>query len=337
MPSRLRTRLAAATFVLALAALPAGAAEGPQDVVRRLGDDVLAVLRDKSISNDTKRTKIEQISVRGVDFETLSKLVLARHWSRFSPEEQKRFENEFRHHLSVTYGKSVDSYKNEEVAITGERDEARGDSHGEDEDRPRRRRRRHPRRLPARQVNGDVEDHRLRRRGREPGLELPLAVPGHPGVEGARPADRPPAREEREGRVDREGPAREGDLSSARPGARARRGRRGADDEPPRPLGVPSRVIDADPRRPRDDCGGRRAVEHAERARTRSRAVQRTVDAERATERAGPRQSRQSGASASARTRAHELQTRERLERADQHGLRDVAGCVTTFTQWCIP
>jgi phospholipid transport system substrate-binding protein len=126
-PNRRRTRIVAATLALALSAAVARAAEGPRDVVQRLGDEVLAVLRDASISNDQKRTRIEQISTRGVDFETLSRLVLARHWARFSPDEQARFQAEFRRHLSVTYGKSVDSYKNETFTITGERDEARGD------------------------------------------------------------------------------------------------------------------------------------------------------------------------------------------------------------------
>ena len=57
----------------------------------------------------------------------MAKLVLARNLSRFSDAEQVQFQHEFRRHLSVTYGDSVDSYKNEEVVITGDREEARGD------------------------------------------------------------------------------------------------------------------------------------------------------------------------------------------------------------------
>jgi len=62
-----------------------------------------------------------------VDFATLSRLVLARNWSRFTPDQQTAFVEEFKRHLSVTYGDAVDSYKNEEVQITGDREEARGD------------------------------------------------------------------------------------------------------------------------------------------------------------------------------------------------------------------
>jgi phospholipid transport system substrate-binding protein len=112
---------------LALCAALAVAAEGPREVVRRLADQVLAVLKDKSLASDVKRRRIEDIVYADVDFDVLSRLVLARNWTRFAPEQQQRFEDEFKQHLSATYGKSIDSYKNEELQITGDREEARGD------------------------------------------------------------------------------------------------------------------------------------------------------------------------------------------------------------------
>lgn len=115
--------------VLLVTALAAGAfaADGPRDVVKRMADDVIVALKDKSVSGDAKRHRVEQIVYAGVDFETLSRLVLARNWNRFSPDEQARFQSEFKEHLSVTYGKSVDSYKNETLSILSDREEARGD------------------------------------------------------------------------------------------------------------------------------------------------------------------------------------------------------------------
>jgi phospholipid transport system substrate-binding protein len=113
--------------VAVLAAAMAVAASGPRDVVRSLADEVLAVLRNSSLSSAQKRERIEIIADRGVDFATMSRLVLARNLSRFSEAELTQFQHEFRRHLSVTYGDSVDSYKNEDVVITGDREEARGD------------------------------------------------------------------------------------------------------------------------------------------------------------------------------------------------------------------
>jgi phospholipid transport system substrate-binding protein len=62
-----------------------------------------------------------------MDFQILSKLVLARNWSKFSPAQQSEFVEQFKKHLSVTYGKNVDNYSNEKVQILGERKAARGD------------------------------------------------------------------------------------------------------------------------------------------------------------------------------------------------------------------
>ena len=64
---------------------------------------------------------------KSFDFMTLCKLVMARNWSKLSPEQQKEFAAEFKEHLTITYGKNVENYRNEKVVITGDREEARGD------------------------------------------------------------------------------------------------------------------------------------------------------------------------------------------------------------------
>ncbi|MGD9763727.1 MAG: phospholipid-binding protein MlaC [Candidatus Binatia bacterium] len=120
---------AVAAFV-ALTAAVAGAqpaAQTPSQVVDGLAAQVLVVLKDDKLSSDEKRDRIEQIADTAIDFTTLSKLVLARHWSQFSPEQQKEFAAEFRKHLAITYGRNVDSYQNESVVVLSERPESRGD------------------------------------------------------------------------------------------------------------------------------------------------------------------------------------------------------------------
>ena len=74
-------------------------------------------------SHRSKRT----IAYGAIDFPTLCKLVLARNWPKFSPSQRGEFEDEFKQHLSMTYGRNVDSYKNEKVQILGERPEQRDD------------------------------------------------------------------------------------------------------------------------------------------------------------------------------------------------------------------
>jgi phospholipid transport system substrate-binding protein len=124
---RSHARQAAALLVAVGLVGRAIAAVPPAEVVRTLAERVIAVLKDKGASSDARRHRVEALVYAAVDFETLSRLVLARNWTAFTPDQQGRFRNEFKEHLSVTYGKSIDSYKNETVTITGDREEARGD------------------------------------------------------------------------------------------------------------------------------------------------------------------------------------------------------------------
>jgi phospholipid transport system substrate-binding protein len=121
--------LASATWLLLAAlALPARADDAPVAVVEKITSSVIAVLIDKNLSTDDKRRRVEDVVLANVDFETLSKLVLARNWTRFSDSQRSEFMDLFKNHLSMTYGRNVDSYKNEKVQITGSRPEPGGDA-----------------------------------------------------------------------------------------------------------------------------------------------------------------------------------------------------------------
>jgi phospholipid transport system substrate-binding protein len=112
---------------LALATSAAGAEQGPRQVVESTANSVIGVLNQKELPTDEKRTRIEEIVYAHVDFDTLSRLVLARNWKRFDERQQADFKKEFKRHLSVTYGNNINEYRNESVAILGDREESRGD------------------------------------------------------------------------------------------------------------------------------------------------------------------------------------------------------------------
>ncbi len=112
----------------ALFAVQASAAAAtPSEVVDAMAGQVLATLRDTSLESAARRAKVEEIIYAHVDFETLSRLVMARNWKRLSAAQQVEFKELFRRHLSDTYGENVDNYRNENVAILSERKEKRGD------------------------------------------------------------------------------------------------------------------------------------------------------------------------------------------------------------------
>jgi phospholipid transport system substrate-binding protein len=96
-------------------------------VIDKLVADVLVLLRDPNISKEDRRHKIEQIAYDNMDFETLCRLTLGRHWRELSDQQKKDFSEEYRKHLTATYGHTADEYTDEDVKITGDRTESDGD------------------------------------------------------------------------------------------------------------------------------------------------------------------------------------------------------------------
>jgi phospholipid transport system substrate-binding protein len=53
--------------------------------------------------------------------------VLARNWKALTLDQQQAFVEEFKHHLSMTYGMNVETYNNEKAVVIGDRAEAHDD------------------------------------------------------------------------------------------------------------------------------------------------------------------------------------------------------------------
>jgi len=105
------------------AADPTGARKVVEETLR----SVLAVLDQRDVSSDQRRRQIEQIAYQRFDFVTMSKLVVARPWRKFSKEQKKSFISEFRQHLSRSYGKRIDRYQQTDLEVAGHVMEPRGD------------------------------------------------------------------------------------------------------------------------------------------------------------------------------------------------------------------
>ena len=99
----------------------------PMAVISDTVDEVLAVLNDASLGSAARRSRIEEIAYRRFDFGTMSRLVVARYWKRFTPAQQEELVREFKEFLARTYGDRIDRYNQEQIEIVGERQEPRGD------------------------------------------------------------------------------------------------------------------------------------------------------------------------------------------------------------------
>jgi len=117
-----------AVVAMALTARGSRASDSPPTaIVQQTSDEVVAVLANKSLSADQKRHDVQDIVYKYFDFETLSRLVLARNWKQMTPQQQADFVEEFKRHLSMTYGKNVESYNDERAVVIGDHKEAGDD------------------------------------------------------------------------------------------------------------------------------------------------------------------------------------------------------------------
>lgn len=99
----------------------------PKQVVENISRAALDTLADTSLSAAQKRAKLQALFDAAADFETVSRLVLARNWSQFDDTQRKEFMVEFRQYLATTYGRNIDTYTEVQTDVIGERPEPRGD------------------------------------------------------------------------------------------------------------------------------------------------------------------------------------------------------------------
>ena len=125
MPRMIRCLAAVLALGMALSATARAAA--PRDIVQEMTDAALKVLDDRNADTETKRHKLEDIVYDRLDWDTITKLVLARNLTKFTPEQKDEFTRLFKEHLSLTYGRSIESYNNDKVTITGDHQESDGD------------------------------------------------------------------------------------------------------------------------------------------------------------------------------------------------------------------
>ena len=88
---------------------------------------LISVRSDRELPDDARRTRVEEIAYARFDFDVIARLVLARNWKKLSPEQRDAFVVEFKRHLSGSYWRTLDDYRDEEVRITGSRLARNGD------------------------------------------------------------------------------------------------------------------------------------------------------------------------------------------------------------------
>ena len=128
---RLRHSLIAAGLLFGCLSAGLAAADGdppsPREVVESQTKNALAVLRDAKLTSAQKLQKIKEIAERHTDFQTLSRLTLGKYWRDLSADQRAAFVDAFDKHLFNAYGSFLDGYTDEDVKVTGDRQEPNGD------------------------------------------------------------------------------------------------------------------------------------------------------------------------------------------------------------------
>lgn len=118
-----RSSALVALFCTLLAAPQARADEavdGAKASLQVTVNQVLAILNDKSLDQPTRLTKLENVALDRFDFPRMTLLVLGKNRSQLSAEQQVQFQEEFKTHLSLTYGKQIEKYTSDEKIEIGE-------------------------------------------------------------------------------------------------------------------------------------------------------------------------------------------------------------------------
>jgi phospholipid transport system substrate-binding protein len=110
-----------------------GAAESPppdtsaREVIDETVGKIIKILNDEGTPEDVRRDRIAEIAYERFDFDTMSKLVIARPWRKFTKEERAEFIAEFKTHLARSYGRRLSRYEGLAVKVVGDVPEQRGD------------------------------------------------------------------------------------------------------------------------------------------------------------------------------------------------------------------
>jgi phospholipid transport system substrate-binding protein len=117
-----------ALFVLlAAAAGPSAAAEGPSAVIGKLNQTLLEVMRQAEVLGAHGRyDRLETPLRESFDFPRMASIAAGRHWQGLGPAQKRRLEEAFARMSIATFAARFDGYSGERFVIEGEEESLRG-------------------------------------------------------------------------------------------------------------------------------------------------------------------------------------------------------------------
>jgi phospholipid transport system substrate-binding protein len=108
-------------FLAALVPVLALAQEGPDALVKRTTDEVLAIIKsDKDLQSGNSRKVVELAEAKVLphfDFMRMTRLAVGRNWAQASDAQKEALTKEFRTLLVRTYSTSLSQYRNQTIEV----------------------------------------------------------------------------------------------------------------------------------------------------------------------------------------------------------------------------
>lgn len=104
-----------------VAAVPVAAkpsADAARDLVRNVGEEVLAVLEDESLSDREKFDHLVNLLEEPIDLDLVARLILGRHWRTASEQQQKEYLELFREYALANLSSKLHLYAGQDFEIT---------------------------------------------------------------------------------------------------------------------------------------------------------------------------------------------------------------------------
>ncbi|HSU78194.1 MAG TPA: ABC transporter substrate-binding protein [Burkholderiales bacterium] len=119
------TKLLALLGAAALAFSVAAQNLGPDQLVQKITDEILAAIKsDKQLAagDKQKATKLAEEKVLPyIDFEQATRLAVGRAWREAAPEQKQRLVTEFRNMLVRTYSNAISAYQGQTLKVLPQR------------------------------------------------------------------------------------------------------------------------------------------------------------------------------------------------------------------------
>jgi phospholipid transport system substrate-binding protein len=95
------------------------AMEGPDELVKKTAEDVLAAVKSDKDIQAGDQAKIfalaEEKIIPNFNFDKVSRMVLGKNWTKATPEQKTAFQGEFRTLLIRTYATALSKYRNQTI------------------------------------------------------------------------------------------------------------------------------------------------------------------------------------------------------------------------------